>query len=178
MQPRGTTTMVIIFCLAGIFGAAWLTSRKPEKDLPTNRLVFQDRTNNCGAAVLKMIMNHFGYPISLRDLERKLILSSAGTSLQRIKEVAEEFGLRAHGWTLRREDLDHIQYPIILFLRRKHFIVADSLDRFGNLSVRDPAVGSLNIPQKSLADIWGGEALVFLSDTTSGIRTNEIVKKE
>jgi ABC-type bacteriocin/lantibiotic exporter with double-glycine peptidase domain len=177
MSPRGTTT-VIIFCLAGSFITAWLTNRRPDNDLTANHTVLQDRANNCGAAALKMVIEHFGRIVSQSDLENKLALSSAGTSLQRIKEVGENFGLQAHGWKLRQEDLEHVQYPIIMFWKRKHFVVADSLDAFGNLSVRDPAVGSVRIQRETLQDIWSGEAVSFSSRRTAETGRNRIVKKD
>lgn len=177
--------------LAGIFGAAWLTSDRPgdgqagshaggkkQDGSQRNRVVFQDRINTCGAAAFKMILERFGHAASLRDLERKLALSSRGTSLQRLKEIADEYELQACGYRLRREDLMRVQYPIIMFLKRNHLAVADSLDASGFLFVRDPAKGSIRISQQTLPDIWGGEALVFLGGERTGIGSKSTIGRD
>ncbi|HCA78503.1 MAG TPA: hypothetical protein DEP53_02085 [Bacteroidetes bacterium] len=179
MLQRGTTTKITILCLAGIFGVAWLAGGGAKDDRVKigpdgekkdvsrrNSVVLQDRPNNCGAASLMMISEHFGCPMSLRDLERKLVLSPGGTSLERLKIVADEFGLQAYGWRLRQEDLGRVRYPIIMFLKRNHFVVADSLDASGFLCVRDPAIGAIKMSPQTLPDIWGGEALEFSHNHT------------
>ena len=191
MEQRNTTTRIIVLCLAGLFGAAWFGSDRPDHDdarsnagskrmgesAKTN-MVFQDRTNNCGAAALKMILEHFGRTIPLRDLERKLVLSSRGTSMQRLKEIADEVGLQACGWRLRREDLGRIRYPIIMLLKKNHFAVADCLDPSGFLSVRDPATGNMRISQETLQDIWDGDALIFSCNQTAGIGAKKVEEIE
>ena len=191
MLQRSTTTKIIVLCLAGIFGAAWLGGNRPDHneersnsgitkwdDSVKTNMIFQDRTNNCGAAVLKMILEHFGHTMSLRDLERKLVQSSRGTSLERLKETADEVGLQACGWRLRHEDLARIRYPIIIVVNGNHFVVADSLDDSGFLSVRDPAVGTVRISQQTLPGIWGGEALVFSCNATVSKKLKKTADKE
>jgi ABC-type bacteriocin/lantibiotic exporter with double-glycine peptidase domain len=188
---RSTTTTIVVFCLAGIFGAAWLVGDRRDHDQTRNNssgknmdepprayMVFQDRENNCGAATLKMILEHFGRTVPLRDLERKLALSSRGASLQRLKEIADEVGLHACGWKLRQEDLARIRYPIIMFLKKNHFVVADSLSASGLLAVRDPAMGEMRIPQDELPDIWDGEALVFSCEQVASISTKKLDEQE
>jgi ATP-binding cassette subfamily B protein RaxB len=184
-------TSIIIVLLAGTFGAAWLTSDKPDEDQVCrdsssekqnsskgNRIVFQDRTNNCGVAALKMILEHFGHASTLRNLERKLSLSTEGTDMQQLKEAAEAYGLHAYGYKLGKEDLARIRYPIIIFLKKNHFVVADSFDASGFLLVRDPATGRVRISQHALAETWGGEALVFASNQTVRIRTRNLMEKK
>lgn len=191
MRPRRVTTKIIIVFLVGTFGIAWLTSGKPDDDQvksrsggkkqdgsQRNEVVFQDRTNNCGAAALKMVLEHFGHTGSLRELERQLVLSIGGTSMQQLKEIASAFGLQAYGCMLRREDLASVRYPIIMFLKKNHFVVADRLDTSGCLLVRDPAMGVVKISPQALLDIWNGEALVFASDQTASIRTKNMTQKE
>lgn len=191
MQPRGTVTKMIMLFLIGMLGAAWLASDRPNRDQARNAVggitsggskrnhaAFQDRANNCGAATLKMILERFGRTVSLRDLERKLVLSSRGTSLQRLKEVAGEFGLYAEGLRISQDDMARVHLPIIMFLRGSHFVVADSLEPSGSLLVRDPAVGKMKLSQEALRNNWNGEALVFGYGQTAGVATKSIVERE
>lgn len=181
MRLRSTTTKIMIFFLAGIFGVAWLTRDKPrpvpavisfrekltEGSKKTN-IVFQDRTNNCGVAALKMILDHLGHTPPMRDLEHRTTPIVGGTSLQQLMEIAHEFGLQASGWRLTWEDLARVRYPVIMFFRKNHFVVADNLDSSGFLLVRDPAIGTRRLSRSALMDVWAGETLVF-SDPPSVI---------
>lgn len=191
MQPRGTITKIILLFIAGMLGAAWLASDRLNSEeagsamsggkkggSKRNRVVFQDRANNCGAAALKMILEHFGRTVSLDELERRLVLSSGGTSLQRLKEVAGEFGLYAEGWRLSQEDMARVRFPVVIFLRRSHFVVADSLELSGSLLVRDPAVGKIRFAAVELKNIWDGEVLVFKCGQAAGVDAKNIVERE
>ena len=143
MSESRTTTIVVIF-LAGGFGAALLTNKEAQIDQPVatvsgdaddvllnGSVVFQRERNDCGAAVLAMILNRFGRHVTLRELAQKIALSSNGASLQQLKEAAREFGLQAEGWRLSLEDMMRVRYPAILFMSRGHFVVADSVDPSG-----------------------------------------------
>jgi ABC-type bacteriocin/lantibiotic exporter with double-glycine peptidase domain len=191
MRQRGKITAIITISLAGLFTVALLTRNGSHSDherinavgrehdaARDNPAVLQDRTNNCGAAALKMVLDHFGCVVSLRDLESRLVSSGRGTSFQRLKEVAGEFGVQAEGWKLCQADLARVQYPIILCLRKKHFVVADSLSMSRVLSVRDPATGRVRISLETLADIWGGDALLFSSKQIGNSKTIVITEKE
>ena len=137
------------------------SARKEAIFIGTDGVVFQDRENTCGPATLKMILDHWGIDISLRELKRKVRMSARGSSLFALKETAESFGLNANGLMLKTEDLRVSPLPLILFVRGEHFVVLDSMDGEGCLFVRDPMIGRIKIGVQGLEDIWRGEALVF-----------------
>ena len=82
------------------------------------------------------------------------------------------------GWRLTRDDLTRIQYPVLMFFRGNHFVVADSMDASGFLLVRDPAVGSRKLSQQALMDHWSGETLVFSSNQSENKNAMETTKEE
>jgi len=124
-------------------------------------VVLQDKSNTCGPAALKMILDECGKTVSLAELEEGRRSSDSGWSMQSLKELAELHGLSAEGWRLNVESLRKKRFPVILFLENNHFIVADGVDTVGFLYVRDPAIGRMKIHRHALTRIWKGETLVF-----------------
>lgn len=190
MSESRTTTIVVIF-LAGGFGAALLTNKEAQIDQPVatvsgdaddvllnGSVVFQRERNDCGAAVLAMILNRFGRHVTLRELAKKIALSSNGASLQQLKEAANEFGLQAEGWRLSLEDMMRVRYPAILFMSRGHFVVADSVDPSGAIWVRDPAAGVVRLSRESLEGSWGGETLLFSYNDSADASAEKLARRE
>jgi len=124
-------------------------------------VIMQDKSNTCGLAALKMILDVYGKRVPLRELEKDNKTSNGGWSMQSLKELAEQYGLRAEGWRLNMEALCRSRFPAILFVENRHFVVADRVDTCGFFFVRDPAIGRMKIHRSALGRIWTGEALVF-----------------
>ena len=129
--------------------------------LGTDGVVMQDKSNNCGPAALKMVLERHGKVISLRELEKSVSAREGGWSMKALTEIAEQQGIRATGWMLSVEDLRGRPLPAILFVENRHFVVVDSVDGGGFCFVRDPALGRLKLHRKALNKIWTGKALVF-----------------
>jgi len=124
-------------------------------------VVMQDKSNTCGPAALKMILDVHGKRVPLRELEKGCETSDGGWSMQSLKELAEQHGLRAEGWRLDAEALCRSRFPMILFVENQHFVVADGVDTAGFFFLRDPAIGRMKIHRHALNRIWKGETLVF-----------------
>jgi ABC-type bacteriocin/lantibiotic exporter with double-glycine peptidase domain len=124
-------------------------------------VIMQDKGNTCGPAALKMILDAHGKTVQLSELEKGGDTIRGGWSMQSLKELAEQYGLRAEGWKLDVEALCRSQFPVILFVENRHFVVADSVETDGFFLVRDPAIGRMKIHRRALSRIWTGETLVF-----------------
>ena len=129
--------------------------------LGTDGVVLQNRRNNCGPAALKMIFDHYGVHCDLSEIERTVGLTSIGSSLLALKQMAEIRGLRSEGWSLTPDDVLSIPLPAMLFVHGNHYVVIDSMTAEGDIFVRDPAIGRLRIKKEVLPGIWNGETLVF-----------------
>ena len=123
-------------------------------------VVLQTKNNNCGPSALKMIFDHFNIPSTLKEIEDKIELQGNGTSMLSIKKFAESKGLHADGWRLTLKDLLNTRFPVILFVNRNHFVVADSVI-LDTIFLRDPTLGSFLLPASNLSSIWKGETLTF-----------------
>ena len=124
-------------------------------------VTMQDKSNTCGPAALKMILDVHGKKVALRELEKGSNARDSGWSMQSLKELADQYGLRAEGWRLNLEALGRSRFPAILFVENRHFVVVDSMDTAGFFFVRDPAIGRMKIQRRALNKIWTGETLVF-----------------
>jgi ABC-type bacteriocin/lantibiotic exporter with double-glycine peptidase domain len=129
--------------------------------LGAESVVMQDKTNTCGPAALKMILDVHGKNVQLAELERGGDTIHAGWSMQSLRELAERYGLKAEGWRLDLEALCRCRFPVILFVENRHFVVADGGDTSGFFYIRDPAIGRMKIHRRALGRIWTGETLVF-----------------
>jgi ABC-type bacteriocin/lantibiotic exporter with double-glycine peptidase domain len=129
--------------------------------LGTGGVVMQDRSNTCGPAALKMILEAYGENVPLHELEGDNNASDRGWSMQSLKELAGRYGLQADGWRLDLEALCRSPFPAILFVENRHFVVVDGVDTAGFFYVRDPAIGRMKIHRRALTWIWKGETLVF-----------------
>lgn len=122
---------------------------------------FQQEHNDCGCAALKMILDRFRIPVEYGALRERLPIGPEGTTMLSIKRLAEARGLGCEGWRLAIQDLPAIPLPAILLLRRKHFVVLETVRSEQCLTILDPVRGRLRISAGKLRSVWNGEALLF-----------------
>ena len=123
-------------------------------------VLMQTRYNNCGPCALQMIFDYYKIPSTVDEIERNIRLTENGTTMLALKEMAELKGLHAEGWRLTSKDFLNSSFPLLLFVRNDHFVVADSICNY-TVFLRDPAIGRVIIPTRKLSQIWQGEALIF-----------------
>ncbi|MCX6145354.1 MAG: cysteine peptidase family C39 domain-containing protein [Ignavibacteriales bacterium] len=167
------TICVVVFLVAGFALAVAVRFSDPRSGyeiaaherggsyLGIEGVIMQDKSNTCGPAALKMILDAHGKKVQLGELEKRSDTSYGGWSMQSLKGLAEQSGLRAEGWRLDLDALCRSRFPVILFVENRHFVVADSVDSAGFFVVRDPAIGRMKIHRRALGKIWTGETLVF-----------------
>lgn len=129
--------------------------------LGSEGVVFQAGRMNCGPTALKMVLDAFGIPSTLAEIEQKAGLTDRGTSMLTLKMVAESKGLRAEGWKYALEDFKAAPMPAIVFTHGNHFAVVDSLSKDGSVFLRDPAIGRLKMAKRKFLKVWNGETLIF-----------------
>jgi ABC-type bacteriocin/lantibiotic exporter with double-glycine peptidase domain len=123
-------------------------------------VVFQQASNDCGPSALKMLLDDAGIVVSRSEIERFVPLTEKGATMLDLRSAAQQKGVTLEGWKLSVDTLPDIRYPAILFIRKNHYIVADSIADNG-LYARDPSIGRIWIPEKKISHIWNGEALLI-----------------
>lgn len=137
---------------------AWM---RGARFISAHNVVLQSRSNDCGAASLKMILATRGVERSVSDLASDLQLTPQGTSLLNLRRTAAKLGVPARSWFIRREDLTRIPLPAIAFINKNHFVVIRRFIAPEVLEVDDPALGKLQWPARAFQRFWSGETLVF-----------------
>ena len=124
-------------------------------------VVRQQRTYDCGAACLKMILSTRGIDRSLDELTVAAQTTRRGASLLALRAAAQRYGVRSKAWSLTATDLARAPFPVIAFVGGDHYVVVRSLIAPEILEVDDPAIGKLRWPLKAFTKRWSGETLVF-----------------
>jgi ATP-binding cassette subfamily B protein RaxB len=84
---------------------------------------------------------------------------SDGVSLRTLTETGGRYGVRLEAWKFRRDAIDSVRTPAILWIDGDHFVVLDSVTAEG-VFVRDPAKGRLQWTRERLHGRWNGTAAV------------------
>ena len=136
-------------------------------------VVLQARSNDCGAACLKMILASHGIERSLVELTHRLGTTAKGTSMLQLRLTSAALGLPARSWAIREEDLRRAPLPLIALVNGNHFVVVRRFVAPETLEVDDPALGKLRWPVRSFQRTWPGAALIFNPAwNSSGISSN------
>ena len=129
--------------------------------LDKSGVVLQEASNDCGAAALKMVFDHYRIVRPLEDWTGDLIDRPEGTSMLRLKEVSERWGLRAEGWRISSQDIETIPLPSIALMNRNHYVVIESIQDTGDLIYADPSFGRLKMKTIQFLSRTKGEMLLI-----------------
>lgn len=118
----------------------------------------QGGSMDCGPTCLAMIFKHYG-TADVRHLLTKLSeITTEGSSLYDLMEVAESFGLKAEAYELDYPYLQQIQLPCIAHYGGQHFVVVyETTDT--HVRIADPAFGKTRHSRDEFMNKWSGIAL-------------------
>jgi ATP-binding cassette subfamily B protein RaxB len=121
-------------------------------------LVHQTESSECGLACLAMICNHYGKNSNLISLRQQFNLSSRGTTLAGMKEIAEQLGLASRCLSLELHELNSLKIPCILHWDFNHFVVLVGVKQ-NRVILHDPARGRRTINLEEMSQYFTGIAL-------------------
>lgn len=119
---------------------------------------------DCGVAALAMVLDAHRRAPRLEDVRGMVLDRGQGLTLLEIGEVAERRGLPAAGWRLEFAALARSPLPAIAHFA-DHYVVVDRIAPDGTVTLRDPAVGQLEMPRASFERLWTGNVLLFARPT-------------
>lgn len=130
---------------------------KTKKSFP---FIQQRGMAECGPTCLAMIFKYFGY-YNIQSLLVKLgEVTTEGTNLYQLSEIAEQFGFKADAYELTYEYLTQIKLPCIAHYDGVHFIVIYKCTK-DYVWIADPAYGKDKITKGEFIKKWSGIALTI-----------------
>ncbi|MFA0809977.1 peptidase domain-containing ABC transporter [Microbulbifer epialgicus] len=124
-------------------------------------VILQTEAAECGLVCLAMIAGFHGYDTDLTSLRRRFHISSHGTNLKTLVDMAGRLCLAGRGLRLEIEDLEELQLPCVLHWDMNHFVVLKSVHR-NRITIHDPAVGERVLALEDFAQHFTGVALELL----------------
>ena len=120
---------------------------------------------DCGLAALAMVARRLGAGVSVEELRRKATPGPEGLTLQRLRRLAEEVGLRCQSVRVSVDRLGRVCLPAVAHLSDGHYVVLHELGA-GVVVVGDPATGIVTWNRELLTRRFSGVLLLF--DRTGG----------
>jgi ATP-binding cassette, subfamily B, bacterial CvaB/MchF/RaxB len=121
-------------------------------------VIVQTEMAECGLACLAMIASYHGFATDMISLRRKFSISSHGTGLKQLMEMARRLHLSPRALRGEIEELAHVQLPCILHWGLNHFVVLKSIQK-NTYSLHDPAFGERVLDAKNLGKEFTGVVL-------------------
>lgn len=129
-------------------------------------LVEQQTDFSCGAAAVATVLNEaYGWNLTESDVIHGMLaeadhdlVRTQGFSMLDMKRYAEAIGLRARGYRILPEQLEHVRIPAIVLVDirgYKHFVVMQRSDD-GWVYLGDPVLGHKKIALEDFNRGWNG----------------------
>ena len=124
-------------------------------------VILQADRSECGLACLAMVAAFFGHQATLREFRSRFRHSSRGITLRRLRDCAEQLGLRCRGVRAELDEIQQLRTPAILHWELDHFVVLKSASR-RRITVIDPAVGLRRLKPVDVDEKFTGVAMELM----------------
>ena len=141
-------------------GAADQAATDSRKRRVVTPVLLQMHASECGAACLGIILAYFGRWVPLTELREKCEVSRDGSSAASILRASRHYGLECNGLSVRAEQLQKLELPLILFWQFSHFVVLEGFDG-RNYHLNDPSTGRRRLSVEEFNKGYSGIALRF-----------------
>lgn len=121
--------------------------------------VLQTTERTCGPATLAFILRHHGQLVTESEVAAAVGITSEGTSLLSLAEVATSYGYEVNGLDVSYDALLQLPMPSLVFMPRQHHFVAITSITPDSVLVADPLVGYLRYTKSSFVRHWDGVVL-------------------
>jgi ATP-binding cassette subfamily B protein len=122
--------------------------------------MIQMNQTECGPACLAMILNYFGYKISVSECSEYCDPGRDGVTAHTMAKAGRDLGLRVQAFSVQSDDFQYIPTPSIIHWEFKHYVVLENWTKRKVLIV-DPAVGRRRLSQEEFKKGFTGVVLIF-----------------
>lgn len=133
----------------------------PRRRLP---LILQSEAAECALACIAMIAGYHGFRVDIATLRKRFSMSSRGTDITSLIEIADQMQLASRALRLEPEEIADLTLPCILHWGMDHFVV---LKRVGErkIHIHDPASGERALAPAEFNRYFTGVALELIPTT-------------
>jgi ATP-binding cassette subfamily B protein len=129
-------------------------------------IVLQQDQKDCGVACLLTAIRFYGYSDSFENLRELSGTTKQGTTLLGLKQAANHIGFKAKAYESDFENLDNIDYPVILHITKEekydHYILC--FGKHGDsYYLTDPELGYITFTEAQLSQVWKSHILLSLN---------------
>ncbi|MCC6202809.1 MAG: peptidase domain-containing ABC transporter [Gammaproteobacteria bacterium] len=124
-------------------------------------VILQAEATECGLACLAMIAGYHGYETDLVTLRQRFAISSRGSNLKALINIAGRMQLSSRALRLEVEQTGALQAPAILHWDLNHFVVLKRVTR-QHIEIHNPASGVQRLDKTEFARHFTGVALELL----------------
>ena len=122
------------------------------------KILLQTEIAECRLACVGMVAGHYGYVSDLSMLRNQFKISSQGTNLKQLMDIAAKLELAGRALQLDLEHLSQLQLPCILHWDMNHFVVLKAVGK-NKVVLLDPAIGEVTYSHDEFAKHFTGIAL-------------------
>ncbi|WP_328701303.1 peptidase domain-containing ABC transporter [Cellvibrio polysaccharolyticus] len=121
-------------------------------------VIHQTESAECGLVCLAMIASFHGYETDLAHLRQRIQISSHGTNLKNLIDMAARLHLAGRALKLDSDSLGGLQLPCILHWDLNHFVVLKTV-KHRKAVIHDPATGERTLTKEEFDKHFTGIAL-------------------
>ena len=122
------------------------------------KFIEQMQQTECGLCCAGMLMNYYGYNISISSLRAENDIGRDGSSLLQVKNLLKKHGFDVKVYRTVFEGLKELKEPTIVLWEHRHYIVVKKIYK-NKVKVIDPEYGTLTYSIEEFKEGFSGFAI-------------------
>ncbi|HET8846110.1 MAG TPA: cysteine peptidase family C39 domain-containing protein, partial [Ktedonobacteraceae bacterium] len=116
--------------------------------------------SECGAACLAMVLNYYGFRVSVAEVHQFCHVGRDGLSALTLLRTAQSYGLRGRAISVSMSDFRYVPLPAIIHWEFNHFLVVERWSP-ASISVVDPSGGRRQLSAQEFDHGFTGVAILL-----------------